>query len=94
MTGQKVTPSIINKLGASNSQAVRASCCRRVSCLLSEVDAIIENEWICVEPQIHSGSTHELLARKLNPFGSRSIQSFLRGFHTRQGFLNRELQGS
>jgi hypothetical protein len=33
---------MINKLGASNSQAVRASCCFKVSRLLVEVIAIME----------------------------------------------------
>ena len=41
-TGHKVTPSMTNKLGASNSQAVRASCCFKVALLLGEVIAIIE----------------------------------------------------
>ena len=41
-TGQSVTPSMINRLGASNSQAARASCCFKVSRPFVEVIAIIE----------------------------------------------------
>ena len=43
MTGQNVTPNIMTRLGASNSQAVRMSCCCKVSRLLIVFIAIIEN---------------------------------------------------
>jgi hypothetical protein len=42
MTGHKVTPSMINKLGASNSQAMRASCCRKVGRRLIKFISMIE----------------------------------------------------
>jgi hypothetical protein len=42
MTGHKVTPSMINKLGASSSQAMRASCCRKVGRLLVKFVVMIE----------------------------------------------------
>ena len=42
MTGHKVTPSMTNKLGVSNNQAVRVSCCCKVSRLLIEFIAMTE----------------------------------------------------
>src|SRR5512145_652468 len=44
MMGHNVTPSMTNRLGAINSQAVRASCSRSVDRLLMEFIAIVKNQ--------------------------------------------------
>src|SRR5690348_4949974 len=98
MIGQSVTPRITIRLGASSSQAKRASCCLSERGLEKKRERVVMSKnrgWICAAAQIQPlSSRYRLFTGELDPLGGGRVQGVLGGLGARQGFLDGQLQRS